>query len=149
VRQPNPLRAGWILGESLLVEDRSEVLDALFDRFALPAGAGELRTIALTSSMPMSSTARDPSSGTTRPSATRWSTRVPSLTSTRDSRHRSQASASVGFRVIVSSKPRSGTRRAASSPLIHRFRSSASRFVLNEPPYRVGASRPPARHSTR
>ena len=63
---------------------------------------------------------RSPSTETTRPSATRCRTRVPSATSTRAARHCSQASASVG---AEAARPRgacvSGTRMAASSPATH------------------------------
>jgi hypothetical protein len=67
--------------------------------------------------------------------ATRWKTRVPSLTSTRDDFQRSTASASVGSRSGSWRSFRSGTRSAASSPTIHDFRICASRFVLKLPPY--------------
>ena len=57
------------------------------------------------------------------------------FTSIRDSRHAIAASRNVGAATTSSSsEPRSGTRRAASSPTIQRCRSTASAFSLNEPP---------------
>jgi hypothetical protein len=71
----------------------------------------------------------------TRPSATRCSVRVPSVTSMRLRRHASHASVSSGERGgSTASSARLGTRSAASSPVIQRLRAVASRPVLNEPP---------------
>ena len=59
--------------------------------------------------------------------------RVPSVTSTREVRQRSAASASVGAAADEWSSPRRGTRIAASSPATQRLRASASRLVAKEP----------------
>jgi hypothetical protein len=133
VRERDALRAGrvWIDGFSSSTAATYLTLFLIVSRF-LPA-ALRCVTSSFTSSTVSSSTRRWPSSGVTRASATRCRTRVPSLTSTREARQRSQASASVRARVSVSSEARLGTRRAACSPLTHCFRATASLFVLKLP----------------
>jgi hypothetical protein len=72
-----------------------------------------------------------------------------SATSTRLACHRFAAARSVGAAVGSVGALMSGTRSAASSPAIQPARIVASRLVVNEPPYRIRASRPPNRNSTR
>ena len=95
------------------VEHRGEVLHGLADRLPLlPGSLTASRSEAATSSPVSESTVRSPRMGRTRSSATRCSTRVPSLTSTRLAFHCSPrpsprvGAASAARRVAA----RSGTR---------------------------------------
>lgn len=74
---------------------------------------------------------------------------VCSPTSTREARHASAASTSVGVFVgSPLSKVMSGTRCAASSPPTHALQMVASRRVLKLPTYWIFDSRPPSRNLT-
>ena len=70
--------------------------ERLADRLAFAPGGVERGDESATSVGVISSTRREPSSGSTRASWTRWPTAVPSVTSTREARQRSAASLSVG-----------------------------------------------------